>query len=165
MSIKVMLQQMIDYHVTATRKVWDAIEPLGDAVFVREHDYSIGSMRNHMVHLISVDAAWLNGLRGHPREAFRWIIATEYATIAQARTRAEQGMDELVAQVSAWDERDLLTTPRTLNEQRWQVLVHLTTHGVDHRSQVLPLVAAAGGHTFPQDFIMHVWGWPAPPPA
>ena len=89
MSIKVMLQQMIDYHVTATRKVWDVIEPLGDELFVREHDYSIGSIRNHMV--------------------------------------------------------------------------HLTTHGVDHRSQVLPLVAAAGGHTFPHDFIMHVWGWPAPP--
>ena len=163
MSIKVMLQQMIDYHVTATRKVWDVIEPLGDELFVREHDYSIGSIRNHMVHLISVDAAWLNGLRGNPREAFRWIQGAEYATIATARARAEIGLDDLHQQVSAWDEAALLAQPATLAESRWQVLVHLTTHGVDHRSQVLPLVAAAGGHTFPHDFIMHVWGWPAPP--
>ncbi|MFM7677718.1 MAG: DinB family protein [Roseiflexaceae bacterium] len=165
MLLKPVLTQMIAYHVTATRKLWDAIEPLGDAVFVTENTYGVGSIRNHMVHLISVDAAWLNGLRGHPREAFRWIHGEEYATISSARAHAEQVMDDLLTQVQAWDEADFVVTSATLSELRWQVLVHLTTHGVDHRSQVLALVTAAGGISFPQDFIMHVWGWPAPPQA
>jgi uncharacterized damage-inducible protein DinB len=68
----------------------------------------------------------------------------------------------LAQQVERWSDADLAEVPVGMNEMRWQVLVHLTMHGVDHRSQVLPLIHAAGGQTMPQDFIFHVWGWPPP---
>lgn len=162
MTITQVITQMIAYHHEANRRLWQLIEPLGDDVFCREHDYSIGSIRNHMVHLTSVDAGWLNGLRGNPRTSFVWLDAKDFPTIALTKARADQGMYDLAQQVARWSDDDLMQVPVGMNESRWQVLVHLTTHGVDHRSQVLPLIHAAGGQTMPQDFIMHVWGWPPP---
>lgn len=161
MTTKQVITQMIAYHHEANRRLWQFIEPLGDELFCRESDYSIGSIRNHMVHLTSVDAAWLNGLRGNPRESFAWLDANEFPTIAVTRARAEQGMHDLAQQVAVWSDDDLVHVPPGMNELRWQVLVHLTTHGVDHRSQVLRVIHTVGGQTMPQDFIMHVWGWPS----
>lgn len=160
MTTSQIITQMIAYHHEANRRLWQLIEPLGDDIFCREHSYSIGSIRNHMVHLTSVDAGWLNGLRGNPRESFVWLEANEFTTIAMTQARAEQGMIDLAQQVALWSDDDLAQVPTGMNEMRWQVLVHLTTHGVDHRSQVLSLIHAVGGQTMPQDFIMHVWGWP-----
>ena len=160
MTTKQIITQMIAYHHEANRRLWQLIEPLGDEVFCYESSYSLGSIRNHMVHLMSVDAGWLNGLRGHPRESFVWLDANDFATIALTNAWAEQGMHDLAQQVALWSDDDLAQVPTGMNEMRWQVLVHLTTHGVDHRSQVLRLIHAAGGQTMPQDFMMHVWGWP-----
>lgn len=162
MSTKTVITQMIAYHHEANRRLWQLIAPLGDELFCRDQSYSIGSIRNHMVHLTSVDAAWLNGMRGNPRESFAWLDPNDYPSIAVTQARAEQGMTDLWDQVNAWSDADFLEVPHGMNEIRWQILVHLTTHGVDHRSQVLPLIQAAGGTTMPQDFIMHVWGWPPP---
>lgn len=41
-------------------------------------------------------------------------------------------------------------------EPRWQILLHLTTHDVDHRSQVLRLIHDANGVTFAQDMIVYL---------
>ncbi len=162
MTTSQMIRQMIAYHHEANRRLWPLIEPLGDTVFCQESGYSIGSIRNHMVHLMSVDAGWLNGMRGNPRESFTWLDANDFPTIAATQAWAEQGMIDLAQQVERWSDADLAEVPVGMNEMRWQVLVHLTMHGVDHRSQVLPLIHAAGGQTMPQDFIFHVWGWPPP---
>jgi uncharacterized damage-inducible protein DinB len=51
------MRTMIDYHITSNQQLWHAIELLGKAVFCTENSYSIGSIRNHMVHLMSVDHA------------------------------------------------------------------------------------------------------------
>jgi uncharacterized damage-inducible protein DinB len=162
MSVKHVVSQMIAYHHEANRRLWRLIEPLGDAVFCQESGYSIGSIRNHMVHLMSVDAGWLNGIRDNPRESFVWLNATDFPTISVTKAWAEQGMIDLGQQVERWSDDDLMQVPRGMSDIRWQILVHLTTHGVDHRSQVLPLIHAAGGETMPQDFMMHIWGWSHP---
>ena len=75
------VRTMIDYHITSNQQLWYAIEPLGDEAFCAENTYSIGSIRNHMVHLMSVDQAWIHGLQGHPRDTFTKLNSLDSAII------------------------------------------------------------------------------------
>ena len=60
--------EMIAYHYAMNERRYQQRALLDTATFVREDDYLIDPLRNHMVHLLSVDVAWLNGLKGHQRE-------------------------------------------------------------------------------------------------
>ena len=54
-----------DYHFTENRKIWDSyVTPLSHEQFTQDVDYSHGSVRDQIVHLISVDDTWFSGLRG-----------------------------------------------------------------------------------------------------
>ena len=57
-------RQYYDYHLAEKRKIWKAyVVPLKQEQFLQKVDYSMGSVRNQMVHLMSVDEAWFSGLR------------------------------------------------------------------------------------------------------
>lgn len=68
LTVKPVRTEMIAYHYAMNERLYQQLALLDAATFVCEDDYSIGSLRNHMVHLLSVDVAWLNGLKGHQRE-------------------------------------------------------------------------------------------------
>ena len=53
-----------DYHFSENRNIWDAyITSLTDEQFTQDVSYSAGSVRNQVVHLMSVDDTWFSGLR------------------------------------------------------------------------------------------------------
>ncbi len=154
---KPMLQQLLAYHYQLNERVYQQCGQLAHEAFVADTAYSLGSLRNHMVHLMSVDMAWLNGLQGHPRDHFQWLNPADFATFADAHAYSRQVSSAVLTAVEAWDDADLAAIPPGLRETRWQVLMHLVTHGVDHRAQMLRLLHEYGVDTFPQDFIMYVW--------
>lgn len=157
----VALQMLIGYHQSRNRMLWDAIEALGATAFDAPAHYSVGNIRNHMVHLSYVDAAWLHGMRGLPRDTFAWLDIARYPevypTIASAKAFHDAIAADLWSCLLTWTDADLLVVPPGMNEARWQILTHLVTHGVDHRAQVLHQIHACGGQTFPQDLIMYLW--------
>lgn len=54
-----------EYHFAQNRKVWDAhITPLSPERFTQDVKYSHGSVRDQVVHLMSVDDMWFSQLRG-----------------------------------------------------------------------------------------------------
>src|SRR5215211_5440411 len=54
-----------DYHFTENRKIWDSyVVQLSHEQFTQHVDYSRGSVRDQILHLISCDDAWFSGLRG-----------------------------------------------------------------------------------------------------
>src|SRR5215207_11742076 len=54
-----------DYHFAENRKIWDSyITPLSHPQFTQPVDYSHGSVRDQIVHLISADDTWFSALRG-----------------------------------------------------------------------------------------------------
>ena len=157
LTAKPVLTEMIAYRYAMNERLYQQLALLDAATFVCEDDYSIGSLRNHMVHLLSVDAAWLNGLHGRPREEFSWLNPADFPTFAIAYAYAQQVSLQVQQAVATWDDADLAMVVPGMRETRWQVLCHLVTHGVDHRAQMLRLLHAVQIPTFPQDFIMHVW--------
>ncbi|HEY3341735.1 MAG TPA: DinB family protein, partial [Anaerolineae bacterium] len=53
------------YHFTENRKIWDThIATLSHEQFTQNMGYSHGSVRDQIVHLMSVDELWFCGLRG-----------------------------------------------------------------------------------------------------
>jgi uncharacterized damage-inducible protein DinB len=157
LTAKPVLVEMMTYHYAMNERLYQQLALLDAATFVREDAYSLGSLRNHMVHLMSVDAAWLNGLHGHPREHFTWLNPVDFPTFVVAHAYAQQVATQVQQAVTDWDEADLATIVPGMRETRWQVLVHLVTHGVDHRAQMLRMLHAVQMPTFPQDFIIHLW--------
>ena len=58
-------RHLYDYHFAANRKLWDTwVVSLTQEQFLQELDYSVGSVRNHIVHLMNVDYGWFSDLRG-----------------------------------------------------------------------------------------------------
>jgi uncharacterized damage-inducible protein DinB len=54
-----------DYHFSENRNIWNTyIASLSDEQFTQDVGYSHGSVRNQIVHVMSVDDAWFSGLRG-----------------------------------------------------------------------------------------------------
>src|SRR5512133_3849616 len=54
-----------DYHFAENRNIWDSyITPLTEEQFTQPDVYSHGSVRDQLIHLMSVDDTWFSGLRG-----------------------------------------------------------------------------------------------------
>lgn len=149
-----------DYHFAENRKIWDAyIAPLSHEQFTRDAGYSHGSVRNQIVHLMSVDDAWFSGLRGveNPKP-FDPAGFDDREIIRAHWDEVEQNMRAYLAKL-----RDdmLLEKPFADGEDKdvvlWQVLLHVANHGTDHRAQLLRLLNDLGVKTAPQDYIFYVY--------
>jgi uncharacterized damage-inducible protein DinB len=148
-------RHLYEYHFTINRKIWDlCIVPLTDEQFWRKVDYSVGSIRNHVVHILNIDDRWFSGLRGESiagflnpvHDAKRPLIRQKWDGIeAKMRTYLEALRDDMLC-----DQPFLAVDGDPI--PLWQVLLHVANHGTDHRAQLLFLLNQVGVKTFPQDY-------------
>lgn len=150
------IRLLFEYHFSANRRLWDeSVMALTDEQFLCPLPYSIGSIRNQIVHLAEVDESWLSNLQGHG--FIGGMGTTDYPT----RQAVRQKWDEVEAKVRDYlakltdDEANRWVDDK---EQIWHGLVEMVMHGVDHRAQILAMLHSFGAPTFQQDFIMHIWG-------
>ena len=148
-----------NYHFAENRKIWDRyVTPLSDEQFTQAVDYSHGSVRDQILHLMSVDDAWFSDLRDaefpepvnpadfHDRESIRanW-------------DRVEQNMRDYLAGLRD----DMLFDKPLEGEDKdlilWQVLLHVVNHGTDHRAQILRNLNDLGVETKYQDYVFYVY--------
>ena len=57
-------RHFFEYHFSENRKIWDGVTQLSDEQFAQPVDYSRGSVRDQILHLINCDTAWFSELRG-----------------------------------------------------------------------------------------------------
>ena len=149
-----------DYHFAQNRKIWDTcISSLSDEQFMQAVDYSHGSVRNQIVHIMSTDDAWFSGLRGVEfPEPFNPSDVDDRKIIRAHWDNVEQNMRDYLATL-----RDdmLFEKPFAEGEDKdlilWQVLLHVANHGTDHRAQLLRLLNDLGVKTEYQDYIFYVY--------
>lgn len=148
-----------DYHFAENRKIWDKyVTSLSPEQFTKEMNYSHGSVRDQILHLIDVDEAW-----------FRDLGAAEIPT-----SLAPEDMDDRAKIRAHWDnveqmmrdylaalEDDMLSEKPLTGEDEnlilWQVLLHVVNHGTDHRAQLLRVLNDLGVETTSQDYIFYVY--------
>jgi uncharacterized damage-inducible protein DinB len=149
-----------EYHFTENRKIWDRyISPLSQVEFTQEVDYSHGSVRDQIVHLMSVDDTWFSGLRGvEIPQPLNPANFDDREIIRFYWDNVEQNMRGYLAEL-----RDdvLFTKPFADGEDKdlilWQVLLHVVNHGTDHRAQILRQLNDLGVKTESQDYIFYVY--------
>ena len=154
-------RHLYDYHFAANRKVWDTwIMSLTQEQFVRPIEYSVGSVRNHVVHLINVDRGWFSDLRGvEYSSALNPAHLPDRDEIRVHWDEAEREMRDYLATLT--DEM-LFTHPIQESPDDvmtlWQVLIHVANHGTDHRAQLLRILHDFGMKTEAQDYFFHIMG-------
>lgn len=162
-----MMRRLYATNEALHRRLWASIEHLSNEQFVQEVPYSIGSVRNHMVHLASVDQRWLSRVAGIALlDRLRY---EDYPTKTVARAVWEEAQARVRDVLAVLADEDL-ARPLTFDIQRadpqrtftasatvWQILVHVLNHGTDHRAQVLRLLHDFGAPTFEQDWMIYWW--------
>jgi len=148
-----------DYHITENRKIWDDyVMGLTHEQFTQDAAYSHGSVRDQIIHLMSVDNTWFSGLRGLTiPEA---LVPTDFPDRESIRAHwdtVEQNMRAYLAEL-----RDDMLLDKPLDGEDkdlilWQVLLHVVNHGTDHRAQLLRLLNDLGVKTTSQDYIFYVY--------
>ncbi len=155
-------RQLYGYHFAENRKIWDACLELTQEQFTRNADYSHGSVRNQIVHLISADDTWFSGLRGEEIPApLNPADFDDRSNIRAHWDGVEQSMRDYLARLR--DEM-LFEKPFADGEDKdlilLQVLLHVVNHGTDHRAQLLRLLHDLGVKTVSQDYIFYVYDNP-----
>jgi uncharacterized damage-inducible protein DinB len=148
-----------DYHFAENRKIWESyITPLSHQQFTQPVDYSHGSVRDQIVHLMSADDTWFSGLRGI--EIPEPLNPTDFQNRESIRAHwdnVEQNMRDYLAKLRD----DMLFDSPLDGEDKdlilWQVLLHVANHGTDHRAQLLRIINDLGIETTSQDYIFYVY--------
>jgi uncharacterized damage-inducible protein DinB len=153
-------RQLYDYHFSENRKLWDAcILTLTQEHFMQPVPYSVGSVRNHIVHLINVDEAWFSDLRGVDPDQASPPLESDDRAVIRARWDAVEA--QMRAYLQALTDDMLFTKPFPAGEDTelilWQVLLHVANHGTDHRAQLLRLLHDLGVKTGPQDYVFYLY--------
>ncbi len=150
------------YHFSENRTIWDTcIMPLSQEQFTQEISYAHGSVRNQIVHLMSVDDTWFSGLRGlEIPEPLNPADFDDRPRIRAHWDHIEQTMRDYLANL-----RDdmLFTKPLDGEDENlivWQVLLQVVNHGTDHRAQLLRQLNDLGVKTTSQDYIFYVYDNP-----
>lgn len=154
-------RQFYDYHFTENRKIWDDyVTPLSYEQFTQGVDYSHGSVRDQIIHLMSADDMWFNELRGvKPSEALPRADSDDRKIIRAHWDSIEQSMRAYLAKL-----QDDMLFDKPIKEPEedkniivWQVLLHVANHGTDHRAQILRLLHDLGVKTTSQDYIFYIF--------
>lgn len=154
-----------NYHFSENRIIWDRyITQLSYEQFTQPAGYSHGSVRDQIIHLMSVDDSWFSELRGvEPADPWPPATVDDRPLIRAHWDTIEQRMRAYLAELP--DDQLFATPIKEPEEDRnlivWQVLLHVVNHGTDHRAQLLRLLNDLGVKTVSQDYIFYVYDNPA----
>ncbi|MCA9887736.1 MAG: DinB family protein [Anaerolineae bacterium] len=154
-----LIRDYYDYHFTVNRKIWDAcITKLTNEQFLEAVDYGVGSIRDHVVHMMSVDNAWFGDLIGEKFVAH--MDPEHYPSRGKIRETWDDVEQKIRGILASLDE-SLLAKPFPDSDEKFshgQMLLHVVNHGTDHRAQLLRMLNEHGVETFPQDYIIFTLG-------
>jgi uncharacterized damage-inducible protein DinB len=140
------IRMVFDYNYWAFERVWECISQISDEQFVKGIYYSSGSLRNLVVHIMSANRNWMSRLQGI--EMLPRLVFEDFDTLSGTKTKWDELKKEFLDYVDSLDEEELDETVRwelparglTMDNPRWQILLHLANHGTDHRAQILAML-------------------------
>ncbi|MCA0457497.1 MAG: DinB family protein [Chloroflexi bacterium] len=153
------INHLYDYHFAENRLTWEKyILPLTQEQFTQPVTYSVGSIRNQIVHLMNVDDIWFSALRGLAiPDWLEFEAFADRATIRAYWDNIEKTMRDYLATLN---EETLVSKPLEGEDKDlrvWQVLHQVINHGTDHRAQILHILHDLGIKTVSQDYIFYVY--------
>lgn len=153
-------RHLFQYHFSENKRVFDLVRKLESKQLHEEVKYSIGSIMNHVQHLVNVDDGWLSDIADlvplidDPKELglealmdFTMDIEKRMFTFLSEQTDE----DFFKQPIKDGEDKDLYL---------WQILFHIINHGTDHRAQLHRLLHDQGLKTQSQDYVFHAYDNP-----
>ncbi len=153
-----------NYHFAENRIVWGHVASLSFEQFTQKVDYSRGSVREQVVHLIDAEDVWFSELRGvESSEPLADAVDFDDRDAIRAHwDKVEQNIRTYLAEL-----QDEMLFDKPIKEPEedqilsvWQVLLHVANHATDHRAQLLRVLHDLGVETKSQDYIFYVYDNP-----
>lgn len=140
------IMTIFDYNSWAFERFWKCISQISDEQFVEEIDYSTGSIRNIIVHIIGGNHTWMSVLRGI--EIPRRLAFEDFDTSSKTKAKWDELQKEFLDHLSFLDQEqldgtidwELLSHGLKSTNLRWEILLHLANHATDHRAQILSIL-------------------------
>ena len=157
------IRELFNFHFAMNQKVWDqVISQLSDEQFLQEPGYPGRSVRSQLVHMIDIDRGWLEMIKGE-----RWQGTSDPAdfpdkeSVRVYREETDAVLKDHLAQLEDGSLLERSTRMRGAFEI-WQMFLHVITHSIDHRAQLMSTVNQMGIETVEQDLALHIFGgeWP-----
>jgi len=150
-----------NYHFAENRKVWEHVASLTFEQFNKNVDYSHGSIRQQVVHLLDVEDVWFSELQGiQPGDPLPETVTADDREAIRAHW--DKVEEKVRAYLVTLQDEHLFSKPITDPEEDkdlivWQVLLHVVNHATDHRAQLLRALHDLGVDTKSQDYIFYVY--------
>ena len=152
-----------NYHFAENRKIWEHVASLSFEQFTQVVEYSCGSVREQVVHLMDVEDVWFSELRGvEPSEPLPAGDVDDREVIRAYWDKVEQ---MIRAYLAVLQDDMLFSKPIKEPEEDkdlvvWQVLLQVANHATDHRAQLLRVLHDMGIKTESQDYIFYIYDNP-----
>jgi uncharacterized damage-inducible protein DinB len=157
------IRELFNYHFAMNQKIWDqVIRGLSNEQFLQEPSYRARSVRSQLVHMIDIDRGWLGMINGE-----RWRGTSNPANFPDKKSvlaYREETNALLKEQLAQLEDDTLLERSSRMRGAFaiWQMYMHIVTHSIDHRAQLMSTLNQMGVKTVEQDFALHIFGgeWP-----
>jgi uncharacterized damage-inducible protein DinB len=150
-----------NYHFAENRKIWNHIASISFEQFNHPVDYSRGSIREQVIHLLDAEDMWFSELQNsQPLEPLAETTDVDDRDIIRAHWDVVE--KNIRAYLSTLQDDMLFTKPiKEPEDDRelivWQVLLHIANHATDHRAQLLRALHDVGVDTKYQDYIFYTY--------
>lgn len=157
------IKTIFDYSFWAFERVWECISRISDEQFVEQIDYSTGSIRSIVAHIMSANRNWMGRLQD--AEMPPRLVYEDFVSLSQTKAKWDELRKELLDYLAALTPEQLEETvnwelpDRGLKSDnpRWEILLHLANHATDHRAQILAvLYHHFHAQTVEQDMIFYL---------
>ena len=157
------LNILLDHNTWAFRAVLDACRPLAPEQFHRDFGIGPGSLHDNLTHSLGVMLRWIDRVEGRPLRPRIDGRAGPGDTSPVTRRTVNELHEVLSSAAREWtdllpslrtrlaDTREI-TFPGSPTLHRFSIagaIVHLTNHGVHHRTQCVYMLKQLGAKTLP----------------
>lgn len=140
------IKQIFEYNFWAFERVWECVFQISDEQFIQEIDYSTGSIRNLVVHVMSGNRNWMSRLQG--TEMPPRLVFGDFDSLAKTKAKWDELQKEFLDHLNSLNQEqldetvewELLSQGLKSSNSRGEILLHLANHGTDHRAQILALL-------------------------
>ncbi len=152
--------ELYTYNDWANRRVWDCAMKASDTDYLKDNDFSVGSLYTQLLHTLSVERWWLGFLATGVTLFFSEEDEETYKDRDKLRAIWDETNDRNMAYIQTLTEEELR---RTVRAPWWddanpsltvlQALTQVANHSTDHRAQTMAVLHTYGYEGIGQDFL------------
>jgi uncharacterized damage-inducible protein DinB len=140
------IRKIFDYNFWAFERVWECICQISDEQFVQPIDYSTGSIRNIVAHIMSANRNWMGQLQDTP--TLTRLVYEDFIVLSQTKTKWDELRKEFMDFLDSLTQEQLDESVNwelparglKFSNLRWEILLHVANHATDHRAQILAIL-------------------------